>query len=159
MANARVQRGRDTEAMAAGWFREHGWPHAERRPASLPGTDITGMPGLAPEVKARRDFSLTGWLKQAVKRRSEGFPFVVVRPDGYGAARIADWAVIMRLDDATALLRQAGYGDQAAGLLPLRTEGILLYDLVLPPPPPEGALLTPFRNVVPRADDGQELTT
>ncbi len=103
MASPRVQRGRATEELVARWFREHGWTGAERQPAGLPGVDVTGMPGLACEVKARRSFNMTGWLKQAAAR--EGLPFVVVRPDGYGPERIAGWPVVIRLDALTTLLQ------------------------------------------------------
>lgn len=109
MSQSRKQRGRESEAHVAEWFRTHGWPYAERTGAGRPGVDITGMPGLAPEVKARTGFDPTGWLAQACAR--PGLPFVVVRPNGYGPARIADWPVLMRLSDATVLLRAAGYGD------------------------------------------------
>ncbi len=102
MATARVQRGRATEELVARFLREHGFPHAERRPASLPGTDITGTPGWAWECKARRSLDLTGWLKQAASR--EGMPLLVVRPDGYGESRIADWPVVLRFSDAATLV-------------------------------------------------------
>lgn len=65
---------------------------------------------MACEVKARRAFNLTGWLKQAVSDRRNGVPFVVVRPDGYGPAKINQWGVIMPLADYTKLLHEAGYG-------------------------------------------------
>lgn len=109
MATARQARGRKTEDIAASHLAANGWPHAERRPASLPGTDVTGVPGLAIEVKARRSLNLTGWLKQAAGR--EGLPLLIVRPDGYGPERVGQWAAVMRFDDMISLLRQAGYGD------------------------------------------------
>lgn len=100
--------------MAAEWFAGHGWPWAESTGAGRSGVDVTGMPGLAVEVKARRAFNLTGWLKQAASERRNGLPLVVVRPDGYGEAKVAQWAVLMTLEDATRLLREAGYGDEVS---------------------------------------------
>jgi hypothetical protein len=68
------------------------------------------MPGLLVEVKARRDFSVTTWLKQHRHATGAHWAFIVYRPDGYGPERIASWPVTMRLDDFTALLHEAGYG-------------------------------------------------
>ena len=107
MPNSRVSRGRQTQEMVAQWFREHGWPSAKSRPASLPGVDIYDMTGLAPEVKAKPG-DVTGALKQAVKNAGTDLPFVVWRPNGYGPERIADWPVIFTLQDATELLQRSG---------------------------------------------------
>jgi hypothetical protein len=120
---SRKQRAHDTERAVAGWFADNGWPYAEPVGAGRNGTDVTGMPGLLVEVKARRDLNLTTWLKQhgspgrelsaATARelvKDWPLPFIVHRPDGYGPERIASWPVTMRLGDFTALLHEAGYG-------------------------------------------------
>lgn len=114
---SRKQRGHETETTVARWFTEHGWPHAEPVGAGRPGTDVTGMPGLCVEVKARRDFRPVEWLKQHTRpsaastvHRAPVVPFVVWRPDGMGPMSAEGWGVMMRLDDFTALLREAGYG-------------------------------------------------
>jgi hypothetical protein len=106
---SRKRRGADTQATAARWFTQHGWPWAESTGAGRPGSDITGLPGLACEVKARRDFSPLAWIRQA--QTGHGLPFVIHRPDGMGPATVADWPVTLRLSDFTGLLRAAGYGD------------------------------------------------
>lgn len=115
---SRKQRAHDTETVAARWFAGNGWPHAEPVGAGRAGTDVTGMPGLLVEVKARRSFRPVEWLKQHAKPAIVGgafhpplVPFVIWRPDGMGPAAIGSWGVMMRLDDFTALLREAGYGD------------------------------------------------
>lgn len=78
------------------------WPAAERRPASLPGSDIMNVP-FDVEVKARRDMNLTGWLKQAAVR--PGFPhLLVVRPDGYGVEKIRQWPAVFPLWEAMNLI-------------------------------------------------------
>ena len=109
MVTSRVTRGRQTEALVAEYLRDHGFPQAERVAASLKGADITGTPGLAVEVKARRGLDLPGWLKQAAKR--EGMPILVIRPDGSGPANIGSWAMVLPLNAGVELLRQAGYGE------------------------------------------------
>jgi hypothetical protein len=113
------QRARETEQAVAGWFAGNGWPGAERVAPGRSGSDVLRMPGLHVEVKARRDLRLTDWLLQAGPALGEGavylgavpavLPMVVHRPDGWGPATIALWPCTLRLENLTALLRQAGY--------------------------------------------------
>lgn len=109
MATARVRRGRESEELVAEFLRLHGWENAERRPASLPGTDVTGIAGVAIEVKARRSFNPGEWSKQAIKNGLGGLPVVVMRPDGSGPAGVGSWPVFLSLHDFTQLLIDAGY--------------------------------------------------
>ena len=109
----RRQRGSETQTTVAAWFKVNGWLYAEPVGAGRGGTDVTGLPGLLCEVKARRDLNLPTWLRQhalgdGVYRPH--LPFIVHRPDGYGPERVASWPVTMRLDDFTSLLHEAGYG-------------------------------------------------
>jgi hypothetical protein len=108
---ARRARGAQTQRIVAAFLAGHGWPYATDAGAGRQGRDVLGTPGLAFEVKGRRDLDLTGWLRQAATCAGGDLPLVVHRPDGYGPARIADWPVTLRLEDAVALLRAAGYGD------------------------------------------------
>lgn len=107
-SQSRKVRGRATEAILAAYYRAHGWNYAERVGAGRPGVDITGMPGLSIEVKARKGFEPVAWLKQAATR--PGLPFVVVRPNGLGEKSIDHWLVLMTVEHHTELLRAAGYG-------------------------------------------------
>ncbi len=107
---SRRRRGSETQNAVAAWFAGHGWPHAESAGAGRPGVDVLGLAGISCEVKARRGFSPLAWIRQA--RQQPGLPLVVHRPDGLGTASVADWPVTMRLEDVTALLRAAGYGDE-----------------------------------------------
>lgn len=110
MTNHRVSRGRASQEILAAWFRSKGWTGAQSRPASLPGTDIMGMLGLAPEVKATGSLDITGGLRQASKNAGSDLPFLVYRPKGYGPERVAEWPVFLTVRDFTALLLEAGYG-------------------------------------------------
>jgi hypothetical protein len=105
---SRKQRGRTTQKLVAAYFAANGWVHAESTGAGRPGVDVTGLPGLACEVKARRGFSPLAWLKQAASY--PGLPFVVSRPDGMGPTTVESWPVTLKLSDFTILLRDAGYG-------------------------------------------------
>jgi len=102
-AASRRARSRKTEEIVANRLTEV-FPAAERRPASLPGSDILNTPGFDIEVKARRDLHLTAWLKQASDRAGDNLPVVVHRPDGYGPERIDQWPVTMRLTDFIELI-------------------------------------------------------
>lgn len=107
MANARVARGRKSQAIIAEWFRLSGWRGAESMPASLPGKDITGMPGWSIEAKATAEARLSDALRQAARNSSAGdIPMVVYRPRGLGEKQIGEWMVAMRLADATALMQE-----------------------------------------------------
>jgi hypothetical protein len=104
-----TKRWSETQHLTARWFASHGWPHAEAVGNGRRGVDVTGTPGLAIEVKATAGLK-PGALAQAANGRS-GLPFVVYRPPGSGPANMPDWPVTVRLDDFTALLKEAGYGD------------------------------------------------
>ena len=108
MTQARKHRGMRTQKVVADWFRPRGWPFVESTGAGRSGVDITGMPGLSPEVKARTGFEPLAWLRQA--DREEGLPFVVFRCNGQGEANVGEWGVLLRLEHMTELLRCAGYG-------------------------------------------------
>lgn len=111
MTKPRTARARKSEAVVAEAYRKNGFPHAERVPASLPGRDITGIPGLAPEVKARRNFNPLAWIRQARKNASDDMPYVIMRCNGQGPESIGEWLVIRRFQDDVKLLREAGYGE------------------------------------------------
>lgn len=98
----------ESQEAVARWFREHGFPFAASAGSGRPGIDVLNMPGLACEVKARRELRLNEWLKQA--DRDDGLPFVVHRPDGMGIASVGRWPTTLRLNDATDLIRWAGFG-------------------------------------------------
>jgi hypothetical protein len=108
---SRKSRGYRSQKVVAEWFAARGWPFAESTGAGRSGSDVTGMPGLSVEVKARRGFSPLAWLKQARSEARQGLPFVVFRCDGQGEANVGDWGVLLSLETMTELLAEAGYGD------------------------------------------------
>lgn len=108
-SQSRKHRGYRSQTVVANWFRDSGFPYAESAGAGRSGSDVTGVPGLAVEVKARRAFSPLAWLRQADQDRGGGLPLVVFRCDGQGEANVGEWGVLMRLDRFTDLLKEAGY--------------------------------------------------
>lgn len=110
VSQSRKFRGYRSQKVAAEWFAKNGWPFAESTGAGRQGSDITGVPGLQIEVKARRDFAPLAWLRQA-RTGGAGLPFVVFRCDGQGEANVGEWGALISLADMTDLLRAAGYGN------------------------------------------------
>lgn len=108
-SRSRVHRGMRSQKVVARWYEENGWPFAESTGSGRSGVDVTGMPGLAVEVKARSKLEPQAWLRQA--DREEGLPFVVFRLNGVGEANVHHWGVMMTVEHHTRLLREAGYGD------------------------------------------------
>ena len=106
---SRKFRGYRTQLVVAEWFKKSGFPFAESAGAGRSGSDVLGTPGLRIEVKARREFSPLAWVRQARGAKGGGLPFVVFRCDGQGEANVGEWPVLIRLDDFTEVLREAGY--------------------------------------------------
>ena len=109
--SARKARGSATQAIAAEWFRGHGFPFCTDAGAGRPGRDLLNLIGLAGEVKARANLDPLGWIRQARDNAHGDLPFVLFRCNGQGPATVADWPVLLRLEDFTRLVRAAGYGD------------------------------------------------
>ena len=107
----RKHRGMKTQALVADWFAARGWPFAESAGAGRSGTDITGMVDVAVEVKARAGLDPLAWIRQAQAAAKGRLPLVVFRCNGQGEAAVGDWPCLVRLEDLTALLHAAGYGD------------------------------------------------
>ena len=106
----RKHRGYASQRIVAEEFRKERWIHAEPTGAGRQGTDILGVIGIDIEVKARRGLDLTGALNQQTDRIAPGIlPVTIIRPDGYGPARIRDWPACMKLDTLFRLLDEAGY--------------------------------------------------
>lgn len=107
----RKQRGYDTERLVAVAWQTDGWPHAEVVRGQ--GADLTGTPGIACEIKARREFAPVEWMRQAASHthgRAGTIAVVIVRPDGAGPATVDDWPAILPHAKLRQLLREAGYG-------------------------------------------------
>ena len=106
----RKHRGYESQRIVAAAFRDDGWIYAEPTGAGRQGTDILGVLGVDIECKARRGLDLTGSLNQQEERIAEGIlPVTIIRPDGYGPARIDDWPAALKFIHLLRLLDEAGY--------------------------------------------------
>jgi hypothetical protein len=95
--------------MLANRLRSRGLVHAESRPASLPGEDITGVPGLYIEVKATERPEPMRWTRENAAKAGPALPFVVYRGRGQGPANVGEWVAMLRVEDLEQLLADAGY--------------------------------------------------
>ena len=104
----RKHRGYDTQRIVARYLQEHGWPYAEPTGAGRQGTDILSTPGIDWEIAARRGFVVTEKMQQAQQRANGLIPIIVLRPDGWGEARIDSWPAITPLSEMVKLLKAGG---------------------------------------------------
>ena len=107
---SRKHRGYRTQKLVAEYLATNGWPFAESTGAARQGSDVTGCPDIAVEVKGRTAFEPLAWIRQAEKSAGGRLPFVVFRCNGQGE-RVGDYPALIRTEDLVVLLRQAGYGD------------------------------------------------
>lgn len=109
---SRQTRGVQSQGIVAGFWRDHGFPFAQSNQSGQPGSDVLNCHDIDVEVFARRDglAAVLMKLRQALQRPAR-FHFVVMRPDGYGEAKIAEWPVIMTHKQALELIRLAGLSE------------------------------------------------
>lgn len=119
-SQARKHRGMRTQTNVAHYLAARGWPYAESTGSGRLGSDVTGTPDLAVEVKAHADMAPLAWMRQCESSAAAGsgpaaglgqrFPLVVYRANGMGedAGR---YLAIVRFADLVDLLTTAGYGD------------------------------------------------
>lgn len=110
MSRARAK-GTAAESSVVAFLRANGFPAAERR--ALHGNhdkgDITGIPGIAIEVKAVARPAYGEWLREAHREAANaGVPLGVVihKPIGVGLARPGDFITAMRLAHFVSLIRE-----------------------------------------------------
>lgn len=109
-SHSRVARGLKSQDIVAKYFAANGWPFALSAGSGRQGTDVTGVPGVDIEVKARRGINVAMAMKQLRERHQEGvLPVAVLRLDGQGESHIADWPAIVPLSVFLDLLKAAGY--------------------------------------------------
>lgn len=106
---SRKARGMRTQLVVATSLRTL-WPLADSTGAGRPGQDILNTPGYALEVKARRAFRPTEWLRQARHNAAGLRPAVIFRPDGLGECSIDEWGVLMTLKDWKELVSESEFG-------------------------------------------------
>lgn len=81
--------------------------------------DINGVSGPRRQAifqcKNHKKFSLSDWLNDTVEQAQQGevghnaLPVLIVKRPGIGEAKIGDSYAILRLEDLSSLLKEAGY--------------------------------------------------
>jgi hypothetical protein len=91
------------------------FPHVERR--ALAGVndmgDISGMVGLAVEIKNHKTYKFPEWIKETEVERINAkadYGILVVKPNGVGLGSVENWWAVMPVGAMISLLRDAGYG-------------------------------------------------
>jgi hypothetical protein len=109
MSQSRKYRGYATEKLVA-QFLTRWWPHALPTGAGRSGSDVTGVPYIDLEVKARADFQPKPWIDQVSKRTetSGALPVVVCRLNGQ-KTEVGNYLAFLRFSDLVDLLVKAGY--------------------------------------------------
>jgi hypothetical protein len=109
MSQNRKYRGYATEKLVA-QFLTKWWPFALPTGAGRSGSDVTGVPYIDFEVKARADFQPKQWIDQVSKRTetSGGLPVVVCRLNGQ-KMDVGNYLAFVRFSDLVDLLVKAGY--------------------------------------------------
>ena len=82
--------------------------------AGRSGSDVTGVPYIDFEVKARADFQPKQWIDQTEKRTAAtgDLPVVVCRLNGQ-KTDVGNYLAFLRFSDLVDLLVKAGYAKQA----------------------------------------------
>ena len=106
--SAARRKGTAAESVAVSYLRANGFLFAERRAlhGSLDLGDITGTPGICWEVKSCATPSWPAWMRELESERlnsRSALGFLVYKPKGKGAGRVATWQVGMSADTFRAI--------------------------------------------------------
>lgn len=121
MGNRAKAKGTSFETLIVKYLRSRSFRKAYR-PATKGGLDTGDINGIAGPVrqaivqcKNQRKYDLSGWLNDTVAQAQQeevggnALPILVVKRPGIGEAKIGDTYAVMRLEDVSALLKEAGY--------------------------------------------------
>lgn len=113
MSQSRKYRGYDTEKLVSRYLKQW-WPFALPTGAGRSGSDVTGVPYIDFEVKARADFQPKQWIDQTEKRTAAtgDLPVVVCRLNGQ-KTDVGNYLAFLRFSDLVDLLVKAGYAKHA----------------------------------------------
>lgn len=121
MGNRAKAKGTAFETLIVKYLRERSFKRAYR-PATKGGLDTGDINGVSSgrrqaifQCKNQKKFDLSGWLNDAVSQAQQeevghnALPILVVKRPGVGEKSIGETYAIMRLEDVTSLLQEAGY--------------------------------------------------
>jgi hypothetical protein len=120
VANKSKAKGTSFEVLVRDYLIDKGFIHAHR-PALSGGKDTGDVNGIARketlrkvaiQCKNQKAFQLSQWLNDTVEQASRlggAVPALVVKRPGKGEKALGESYVVMRLEDLTDLLTEAGY--------------------------------------------------
>lgn len=121
MGNRNKAKGTSFETLIVKYLRNRSFKKAYR-PATKGGYDTGDINGVASprrqaifQCKNQRKYDLSGWLNDTVAQAQQeevghnALPILVVKRPGIGEAKIGETYAVMRLEDLTAVLKEAGY--------------------------------------------------
>jgi hypothetical protein len=110
MSQSRKHRGYATQRIVAEYLQEQGWQHALPVGAGRDGSDVTGIPNLDIEIKARTKLDLAGLMRQLCERKKDtGLGVGVLRLNGQGEKSVEQFVAVLTLADLVHLLKASGY--------------------------------------------------
>jgi hypothetical protein len=110
MSQSRKHRGYATQRIVAEYLQQQGWQHALPVGAGRDGSDVTGIPNLDIEIKARTKLDLAGLMRQLSERKKDtGLGVGVLRLNGQGEKSVEQFVAVLTLADLAYLLKASGY--------------------------------------------------
>ena len=110
MSRSRKVRGYATQQIVADYLKSQGWEYALPVGAGRDGSDVTGIPNLDIEIKARTKLDLSGLMRQLTERKkSTGLGVGVLRLNGQGEKSVEQFVAVLTLADLAYLLKASGY--------------------------------------------------
>ena len=110
MSQSRKHRGYATQRIVAEYLKEQGWQHALPVGAGREGSDVTGIPNVDIEIKARTKLDLSGLMRQLSERKhTNGLGVGVLRLNGQGEKSVEQFVAVLTLADLAYLLKASGY--------------------------------------------------
>ena len=110
MSQSRKHRGYATQRIVAEYLQAQGWEHALPVGAGREGSDVTGIPNVDIEIKARTKLDLSGLMRQLCERKhTNGLGVGVLRLNGQGEKSVEQFVAVLTLADLAYLLKASGY--------------------------------------------------
>ena len=110
MSQSRKHRGYATQRIVAEYLQAQGWEHALPVGAGREGSDVTGIPNVDIEIKARTKLDLSGLMRQLSERKhTNGLGVGVLRLNGQGEKSVEQFVAVLTLADLVYLLKTSGY--------------------------------------------------
>jgi len=110
MSQSRKHRGYAAQRIVAEYLQAQGWKHALPVGAGREGSDVTGIPNVDIEIKARTKLDLSGLMRQLSERKhTNGLGVGVLRLNGQGEKSVEQFVAVLTLADLAYLLKASGY--------------------------------------------------